>query len=108
VDALTWISPTIGGMDGIQWFFTMDLVDGVDFLDYVRPGGELDEARLRSALPQLVSGIMSLHGQHVVHRDLKPSNVLVRDEGQVVILDFGLVVEIQQWTDEKRDNRTND
>ena len=32
--------------DGAQWFFTMDLLQGVDFLQYVRPGGRLDEARL--------------------------------------------------------------
>ncbi len=36
-----------------QWFFTMDLIEGEDFLSYVRPMEQLDEDRLRSALKQL-------------------------------------------------------
>jgi tetratricopeptide (TPR) repeat protein len=80
--------------DGSQWFFTMDLIDGVDFLDYVRPAGRLDEPRLRSALAQLVMGVMALHSHHIIHRDLKPSNVMVNRAGHVVLLDFGLVVEL--------------
>src|SRR5262249_35115256 len=50
--------------DGGQWFFTMDLVAGTSFLKYVRPGGRLDEARLRSALGQLVTAVMALHARH--------------------------------------------
>ncbi len=115
--------------DAGQWFFTMELIEGVSFLEYVRPdGGDpsaprlsmeeddeptlphdgdgearepaprrmpkgYDEARLRSALAQLSSGLHALHLAHKVHRDIKPSNVLVTHEGRVVILDFGLVTE---------------
>ena len=78
------------------WFFTMELVEGTDFLSHVRPDGKLKENRLRHALPQLVSGISALHARHIVHRDLKPSNVMVDHNGRVVILDFGLVVELQR------------
>lgn len=87
-------------VDGGQWFFTMDLIDGVDFLDYVRPNDRLNQARLRAAARQLAQGIMALHQQHIVHRDLKPSNVMVRSDGHVVILDFGLVVELQPQSDQ--------
>lgn len=80
--------------DGDQWFFTMDLVEGCDFIEYVRDGGSLDEGRLRSALAQLVSAVMALHGNFVVHRDLKPSNVMVDSDGKVVLLDFGLALEV--------------
>ncbi len=81
--------------DGNHWFFTMDLVEGTDFLSYVRPRS-LDESRLRAALAQLVTGVMALHARHVVHRDLKPSNVMVGYEGRVVLLDFGLVTELDK------------
>ena len=66
--------------DGSHWFLTMDLIEGTDFLSYVRPKGILDEDRLRSTLPQLVAGVLALHGQHIIHRDLKPSNVMVNHE----------------------------
>lgn len=96
--------PNLVGMqtlevEGNQWFLTMDLVDGVDFLEYVRPENKLDEKRLRSAVKQLVAGIAALHERGIVHRDLKPSNVLVSKDGRVTILDFGLVAELQQSTD---------
>jgi len=82
--------------DGAQWFFTMDLVEGVDFLEYVRPRGQLDEPRLRSALSQLALGVMALHRNHIIHRDLKPSNVMVAHDGRVILLDFGLALELER------------
>jgi len=81
-----------------EWFYTMDLVEGEDFLRFVRPGGDdslgaLDLERLRNALGQLVCGLLALHSAGKVHRDIKPSNILVSDSGQVVLLDFGLIAE---------------
>jgi tetratricopeptide (TPR) repeat protein len=87
--------------DGNHWFFTMDLIEGVDFLEYVRPAGILQEVRLRAALSQLATGVMALHARHVIHRDLKPPNVIVSNEGRVVLLDFGLVAELN-GTDRSR------
>jgi hypothetical protein len=78
--------------DNEQWFFTMELVDGADFIRYVRDDDSHD--RLRAALRQLAEGVCALHQTGKLHRDLKPSNVLVTKEGRVVILDFGLATEI--------------
>ena len=82
--------------DGDQWFFTMDLIEGEDFLQHVRPSGRLDEPRLRSTLAQVVLGVMALHARQIIHRDLKPSNVMVARNGRAVLLDFGLVLELDR------------
>jgi tRNA A-37 threonylcarbamoyl transferase component Bud32 len=91
--------------DGERWFFTMELVDGVDFAAHVRQGtaapdgGGFDEAKLRGALGQLLGGLAALHAEDKVHRDIKPSNVLVSREGRVVLIDFGLATESFRTTD---------
>jgi predicted ATPase len=82
-----------------QWFFTMELVRGCTFLEYVRAQGDADggapyaydEPRLRAALGQVASALAAIHGAGQVHRDVKPSNVLVTDKGRVDVLDFGLM-----------------
>ncbi len=77
---------------GDQWMFSMELVDGVDFLRFLaREPADARSSTLRALLTQLVSGIRALHERRLLHRDLKPSNVLVTSSGRLVILDFGLV-----------------
>lgn len=69
-----------------DWFFTMELIRGVDLMSWLKDG---DDDRLRDSLTQLVTGLGALHDAGQLHRDIKPSNVLVTD-GRIVLLDFGL------------------
>jgi serine/threonine protein kinase/tetratricopeptide (TPR) repeat protein len=81
-------------------FYTMELVAGEDLVRWVRrgtPAGTIPNLhRLVHAMRQLAAGVAHLHRASRVHRDLKPSNVLVTAEGRVVILDFGLVIELRE------------
>jgi tetratricopeptide (TPR) repeat protein len=108
--------------NGDEWFFTMELVEGDDFLSYVRPIDssplrsllkfnprareapsdtadlEFDEAKLRTSLCQLAEGLAALHAAGIVHRDVKPSNVRIEHTGRLVLLDFGLIAELDGRT----------
>ena len=77
--------------EGANWFCVMEYVDGVHFLDHVRP----DPARLRPALVQFASALQALHRAGKLHRDVKSSNALVTADGRVKLLDFGLVADIE-------------
>jgi serine/threonine protein kinase len=81
--------------DGGRWFFTMELVNGVDFIEYVRAReGSFDLAKLKKTFRQLVVAVNALHKGDQLHRDLKPANVLVTTSGRVVVLDFGLLKQL--------------
>lgn len=86
--------------DADTWFFTMEYVKGIDFIQWVRPHAE-DEPdpewlRLRAALEQLVIGVSAIHMAGHLHRDIKPSNLMVEPSGRVVVLDFGLATRADQ------------
>jgi serine/threonine protein kinase/tetratricopeptide (TPR) repeat protein len=78
-----------------QWFFTMELVPGTDFVKHTR-GASPSWPRLRAGFLQLVEGVRALHEAGYLHRDIKPSNVLVRPDGRVVVLDFGLIADLHR------------
>lgn len=84
--------------DGVA-FFTMEVIEGVGFLDYVWGDALIEGSdvgpsavvrRVEAALPQLAQGVAALHRAGRLHRDIKPSNIMVARDGRVVLLDFGL------------------
>ncbi len=82
-----------------HWALTLEYIPGTDVLSWVRKGANdpgFDEGRLRSALAQLVHGLMAIHALGMLHRDVKPPNVRVTPQGRVVLLDFGLVMHLAQ------------
>ena len=80
------------GQDDEGLYFTMEAVDGDDLAAWCAAGDRL--ARAQAVLPQIVSALEFLHEHRVVHCDVKPSNVLVDRDGNVKVVDFGVLAEL--------------
>src|SRR5262245_66680243 len=72
-------------------FFTMELVDAVDFLDWVWQDGERHaRRRLATALASVASALDALHAAGRVHFDVKPANSLLDRDGRALRPGLGL------------------
>lgn len=75
-----------------EWIaIVMELVKGVTLRRTVQNGPPLDRA-LRWCL-QLAQSLAVVHSHGLIHGDIKPDNVMVRDDGYIKLLDFGLTVD---------------
>jgi len=70
-------------------FLAMRLVGGGTLLDLLRDG-ELDADRALKLLDQATGALDAAHDATLIHRDIKPQNVLVGDDEQAFLADFGL------------------
>src|SRR5688572_17715711 len=78
----------IGETDGIK-FISMPLIKGRDLAAILEEGPLPAEGALRYAR-QIVAGLTAVHAAGVIHRDLKPSNVMIDEDDQVMLMDFGI------------------
>jgi eukaryotic-like serine/threonine-protein kinase len=75
--------------DGTQ-FIVMQLVEGDDLATILRERGSLDtDEAVRIALG-VASALEAAHRRGLVHRDVKPGNILLTDDGDVKVTDFGI------------------
>ncbi len=70
-------------------FIAMEYIQGVTLRDKVLRGPLTVRQALNLAL-QVADALSATHATHIVHRDIKPENIMVRPDGYVKVLDFGL------------------
>ncbi len=80
------------------YYFVMEYVDGTDLSRLVKEQGLLSAVKALDYVLQAARGLEHAHKKGVIHRDIKPSNLVLNAEGQIKILDMGLV----RFTDSRK------
>jgi serine/threonine protein kinase/tetratricopeptide (TPR) repeat protein len=75
-------------------FFVMEYVEGLPLTDYCVQTQCSIERRLQ-LFRQVCEAVQYAHSNAVIHRDLKPSNILVRPDGSIRLLDFGIAKQVE-------------
>ena len=75
----------------------MEKIEGLDLREYLqRRGGPIDQKYAIEWLTQLATILKEVHSQNFFHRDIKPSNIMLKVDGQLVLIDFGTAREITE------------
>lgn len=70
-------------------YLVLDYIEGETLSTLLERQGRLSEDGLKGLLTDVLSGLAEVHAAGYVHRDLKPGNLMVKPDGNVVVLDFG-------------------
>lgn len=78
------------GEDESLAYIAMEYVDGRSLRDYLAHGVAFDEGDAIHIAIQLLDALAHAHSRGVWHRDVKPGNIIITNEGQVKLADFGI------------------
>lgn len=81
----------VGEDDGL-YYIVMEYVDGKTLKQLLKKRGNLTLSETIDIMLQLTDGMRHAHDSYIVHRDLKPQNIMIKDDGQIKITDFGIAM----------------
>jgi len=87
-----YIAPRLGS--GIAGFLVMEAAEGVDLRRRLRDARAISFEQCSMWITGLARALSHLHSRGFVHRDVKPSNLMVREEGEAKLVDYGLAVQL--------------
>lgn len=79
------------GTDAGYPFLVMELVEGGTLRQLLNERGPMPPHAVVAVLCPVLGALAAAHRAGLVHRDIKPENVLISDDGEVKIADFGLI-----------------
>ncbi len=78
------------GEDGGTYYIVMEFVEGLPLSAMLRTNGPMAPQRASEIAAEVASALSYAHKHNVVHRDVKPGNVIITEDGQVKVTDFGI------------------
>ncbi|BAP85573.1 protein kinase [Paucilactobacillus hokkaidonensis JCM 18461] len=85
----------VGEDNGLQ-YLVMEYVAGTDLKTYINKHFPIPFQQIIDIMEQILSAVQEAHLHGIIHRDLKPQNVLINEQQQVKITDFGIAVAVSQ------------
>ena len=80
------------GEDDGTYYIVMEYVDGKTLKQLLKKRGSLTISEALDIMCQLTDGMAHAHDSYIIHRDLKPQNIMIKDDGQIKITDFGIAM----------------
>lgn len=74
----------------VQHYIVMELVTGSTLKDYIEDKGRLADAEIIRISTQIATALSVAHHHNIIHRDIKPANILLTQDNQVKVTDFGI------------------
>lgn len=71
-------------------YVAMELLDGTDLCDFVKPNSRLSFSDVLKIVGAVAEGLNFAHTKGIVHRDIKPANIMRLKMGEIKIADFGI------------------
>jgi serine/threonine-protein kinase len=90
----------IGEVDGLH-FLSMEYIKGEELSSLLRRIGRLPSDKAIQIARQICAGLAAAHESAVLHRDLKPSNIMIDEQGNARITDFGLAGLAEEFRDDE-------
>lgn len=76
------------------YYIVMELVEGLNIEQYVTRHGPIPEQQATEMMMKILDALQCVHNAHIVHRDIKPSNIMIRPDGNICLLDFGIAKDL--------------
>lgn len=80
------------GEDDGTYYIIMEYVEGKTLKQLLKKRGTLTLSEAIDIMSQLTDGMAHAHDSYIIHRDLKPQNIMIKDDGQIKITDFGIAM----------------
>ena len=80
------------GEDNGTYYIVMEYINGKTLKQLIKKRGALNLSECVDIMLQLTDGVLHAHQASIIHRDLKPQNIMIQDNGEIKITDFGIAV----------------
>ena len=80
------------GEDNGLYYIVMEYIEGKTLKQLLKKRGTLTLSEAIDIMLQLTDGMAHAHDSYIIHRDLKPQNIMIKDDGQIKITDFGIAM----------------